>query len=203
MTWVKVCGIREPKALEAAIEAGADAIGLNIAPESPRCIDLPTTAALAAMSPMPTFLVSVGLDVEAALAAMDATGVGGIQPHGRHSLDVAAAALDLGKNVLVPIPVGADGPTVPMSEVPEGAVPLFDTKSVAAHGGTGRTFDWDVIGGIDHEFVLAGGLGVDNVAEAIRTVRPFGVDASSRLERVPGVKDPDTIRAFVREAKQA
>ena len=100
------------------------------------------------------------------------------------------------------VPVG--GPrALPPSEIPRGALPLLDTASDAVHGGTGTSFDWGLIDDEYRPFVLAGGLGVDNVGSAIRTVRPHGVDASSRLETVPGRKDPDTIRAFIEEAKSA
>mgnify|MGYP001822787563 CR=1 FL=1 len=203
MTWVKVCGIREMSALQAAFEAGADAVGFVIAPGSPREVDLATATELHSRSPLPTFLVSVDLGVDEALGALDTTGADGIQPHGMSQIEVAAMALELGRNVLLPIPVADDGPTAEPNSVPPGAIPLFDTKALQAHGGTGMVFDWNLVAGIDREFVLAGGLGVDNVAQAIRAVRPFGVDASSRLEVAPGVKDPDTIRTFVRKAKQA
>lgn len=203
MTWVKICGIREATALDAAVEAGADAVGLNIAPASPRVIDLDTARDLHETSPLPTFLVCVDLTISQALEALEATGVDGIQPHGEHSMEVAETALGLGKDVLLPIPVGESGPCIDLATVPVRAIPLFDTRSLGAHGGTGKAFDWDLVSGVRGEFVVAGGLGVDNVASAIRSVRPYGVDASSRLELTSGVKDPDTIRAFVREAKQA
>jgi phosphoribosylanthranilate isomerase len=80
---------------------------------------------------------------------------------------------------------------------------LFDTAVSGLHGGTGTAFDWSLLAEVHDPFVLAGGLGPDNVAEAIAVIRPFGVDASSRLEVAPGIKDPDSIRAFIKEAKSA
>ena len=77
-------------------------------------------------------------------------------------------------------------------------LPLLDSDSI---GGTGTTFDWSWLDGLDRPFVLAGGLGPDNVAAAVERVRPWGVDASSGLESAPGVKDLAKVAAFVNKAK--
>ena len=90
---------------------------------------------------------------------------------------------------------------VDVGEVAEGQTPLLDTYRAGTHGGTGEAFDWTVIGQLDRPYVLAGGLGPDNVSEAIRRLDPWGVDASSGLESSPGVKDPELIRTFVERAK--
>ena len=87
-----------------------------------------------------------------------------------------------------------------MGTVEEGQIPLLDTYRAGVHGGTGEVFDWDKIPDLARPFVLAGGLGPDNVAEAIGRVAPWGVDASSGLESAPGVKDPERIRAYVERA---
>jgi phosphoribosylanthranilate isomerase len=79
---------------------------------------------------------------------------------------------------------------------------LVDTPHPDLPGGSGQTFDWATLD-IGRPFLLAGGLTPDNVAEAVETVRPFGVDASSGLESSPGVKDADLIRRFIEEARQA
>ena len=81
-------------------------------------------------------------------------------------------------------------------------MPLLDTYSPADHGGTGVSFDWSLIDDPGRPFVLAGGLGPDNVQQAIATVAPFGVDASSKLESTRGVKDATLIRDFIQEAKR-
>ena len=87
-----------------------------------------------------------------------------------------------------------------LSAVP--GVPLLDAPSPTALGGTGRTFDWSVIADTRDRFVLAGGLGPSNVAAAIAQVRPWGVDASSGLERAPGKKDRGMVADFIAEAKK-
>ena len=84
--------------------------------------------------------------------------------------------------------------------VPLGQTPLLDAYDAGRHGGTGTPFDWGLVS-TNRPYVLAGGLGPDNVAEAVASAAPWGVDASSGLESSPGVKDPARIRAFVEGAK--
>ena len=80
---------------------------------------------------------------------------------------------------------------------------LIDTPSGAQRGGTGRSFDWSLVQGLPGKIILAGGLGPDNVAEAIGQVRPWGVDACSRLESAPGRKDAAKVRALVQAVREA
>jgi len=199
VTWVKVCGVRSRRDLETAAEAGADAVGIVIA-ESPRRVDLATAAELARHASVATFLVTVDLAAEDLVALACDLGVTGVQPHGRHAAEAARAARDRGLDVLRPVPV--DGP-VELGGIPADETPLLDTKVPGMHGGSGRSFDPVWAEGIERPWVLAGGLGPDNVAVAIRRLRPWGVDASSRLESSPGTKDPERIRRFVEEAKSA
>jgi phosphoribosylanthranilate isomerase len=90
-----------------------------------------------------------------------------------------------------------------LTSIPDDQIPLLDTAVEGLLGGTGRRFDAGLLPVIDRDWVMAGGLGPDNVAETIRELRPWGVDASSRLESSPGHKDPELIAAFVQEAKNA
>ena len=202
MTWVKVCGMTSMEAVGAAVEGGADAMGLVLAPKSPRAVTVEVAAQLASDVPIATFIVTVDLAPGEALAAAEAVGATGIQAHGSRSLDVAAEASEAGYLTIAPVPIGPNGPLLDLVEVPEASLPMFDTASGRLHGGTGTTFDWSAIPQPGRPFILAGGLGPHNVAEAIATVRPFGVDASSRLETEPGVKDPSRILDFIREAKR-
>ncbi len=202
MTWVKVCGITTVEARDAAVEAGADALGFVLVEGSPRWVDVQTAAALIRDTPIRTYVLVDGPDPSLALALAEASAASGIQPYGPMAATAAAMGLARGYDVLFPVPVPVDGLDAE-ALVPDGAMVLFDTAAPDRHGGTGRTFDWSSLEGVDRPFVLAGGLGPDNVAAAIEAVRPWGVDASSRLESVPGVKDPDTIRAFVTRAKAA
>lgn len=201
MTWVKVCGITDERALDAAVEGGADAVGFVLFPGSVRFLTYDRAASLMSGVPIATFIVTVDLTPSEALLAAEYTGADGIQNHGLHASGVAAEAVDAGYLSLHPVRVGADGPELDARTIPSQSLPLYDTASAEAHGGTGVVFDWHVLTEPGRPFVLAGGLGPDNVAEAIRKIEPFGVDASSRLESEPGVKDPGRIRAFIEQAK--
>lgn len=200
MTWVKVCGLTRREDVEVAVAAGADAVGFVIAPESPRRIEPASVAELAAGIDAVRVLVTVDLEPSALVEAVGVAGVDGVQPHGRHSDLAAVAARDLGLFVLRPVAVRdyLDLPALP-AEV----IPLLDTYRPGRHGGSGETFDWQLAERVPGPFVMAGGLGPDNVAAAVQTVRPWGVDASSRLEAAVGIKDHGMVTAFVREAKQA
>lgn len=195
--WVKVCGVRHPDDARVAADAGADAIGLVLAP-SPRQVSFVEAAAVVAMSPITTVAVTVDLTPEA-VTEVAALGFDTLQPHGAHAAEVAAAAREAGLDVLFPVRV--DRPLRP-GDHGHGHRVLLDTPGVA-HGGSGVAFDWSLIEPDGSEFVLAGGLGPDTVAAAVAAVRPWGVDASSGLESAPGVKDPDKIRSYVQNARNA
>jgi phosphoribosylanthranilate isomerase len=197
MTWVKVCGLRTRTDVEAAAEAGASAVGFVLAAGSPRRVTELQAAALAGHISILTVIVTVDLTPSELMAAVAATGVKGVQPHGVHRQDAARAAQSEGLFVLHPVSVQG---AVDLSMVGEGQIPLLDNYRGGVHGGTGEVFDWGVIPDLERPFVLAGGLGPDNVTEAIRRVAPWGVDASSRLESSPGVKDPVLIREYVERA---
>jgi phosphoribosylanthranilate isomerase len=203
MTWVKVCGLTDDAAIEAVVNAGADAAGFVLAETSPRYLPIEQAAALMDGVPVRRFIVTVDLTADAAIAAAVATGADGVQAHGLHAPEVAAAALDVGLLSLYPVPVSVRGLPEGLSDINPGAMPLLDTYSRTEHGGTGVAFDWELISDLGRPFVLAGGLGPDNVAQAVATVAPFGVDASSRLESTRGVKDPIMIKDFIEEAKRS
>jgi len=201
MTWVKICGMTSREAVKATVEGGADAMGLVLAQESPRFVTLERARDLAEDVPIATFIVTVDLGPGEAIEAAEFVGATGIQAHGEGSLDVAAEAIEAGYLSIVPIPVGRSGPLVEIFQVPASSIPLFDSASEDLHGGTGVAFDWSAMPLPGRPFILAGGLGPDNVRAAIDAVHPFGVDASSRLESEPGAKDPSRIAHFIREAK--
>ena len=200
MVWVKVCGLSELSHLEAAVEAGADAFGLVLAAGTPRCITLETARRLANASPIPGFLVTVDQTPQDLLQLVEQVGARGVQPHGRHGRRAAHQAARLGLRVLRPVKVGAG--RVSVDDVPTDQIPILDTADSRRHGGTGRSFDYQKVPQMGRKWVLAGGLGPQNVAAAVKRLQPWGVDASSHLESSLGVKDPARIRDFVREAKQ-
>ncbi len=185
----------------AAVDAGVDAVGFVTAAGSPRRVTAAQAAILGRDVAVTRVLVTVGETPEALLAAAGWAGVDGVQPGGAHAADAAAAAADAGYFVLRPVAVGDEA--VDLDGIPPGEIPLLDTGRAGLAGGTGQTFDWALAAGIARRFVLAGGLAPDNVAAAVAAAGPWGVDASSRLERVPGRKDHDLVRTFVEEAKKA
>jgi phosphoribosylanthranilate isomerase len=174
------------------VEAGADAIGFVIAPHSVRKVS-PERARILAEG-VSVIKVLVTMDLEPGMLVEAAAGMDAVQPHGAHAVAAAAAARTAGLVVLRPVPMNA---TTDLSVVPEDQIPLLDSEQP----GTGVPFDWKLVNGSRRRFVLAGGLGPDNVAEAIRAMHPWGVDASSGLETEPGRKDPVLIKRFVEEAK--
>jgi len=194
MTRVKVCGITSVQDARWAAECGTDAIGL-IFIESPRQVDV--ARALEIVAALPPYTTPVGLfaevsDEEIAETASE-VGLRVVQIHGAFPPEAALA-----------VAVGSVEDIREMRGYPAEAF-LLDAKAEGKHGGTGKTFDWSLareakeLGAV----ILAGGLGPDNVAEAIRQVKPYAVDASSRLEAKPRVKDPELVRRFVEAAKQA
>lgn len=195
-TYVKVCGLDTTANVSAAVEAGADAIGFVWWDRSPRHSALEEIRALASEVDALTVLVTVDLTSAELVEAAGSAGVRAVQPHGEHAAVAAAAARRLGLEVIRPKRVNED-----LSDVAPGDLLLLDTPDPDLPGGTGRSFDWPALAGIERRFLLAGGLTPDTVAEAVRQVRPFGVDASSGLESAPGIKHPDLIRRFIHEAK--
>ena len=201
MTWAKVCGLTRESDVADAVDAGADALGFVLAPRSPRAIDRARAAALMDGVPVLRVLVTVDSPAGEMEDAVAATGADGIQPHGDHADEAARWAQESGLFVLRPLWRDINGAWGD-NEVPHGQIPLLDSASGDEHGGTGRPLDWNRLVPPERRFVLAGGLTPDNVAAAIETVEPWGVDASSGLESAPGIKDPARVAAFLQEAKR-
>jgi phosphoribosylanthranilate isomerase len=201
MMWVKVCGLTRESDVADAIDAGADALGFVLAPGSPRAIDSVRAAALMDGVPVLRILVTVDTPAGGIAAAVAATGADGIQPHGAHAGEAAEWAQADGLFVLRPITRRSDGSRHD-ADIPNGKIPLLDSATGDEHGGTGRPLDWNRLEPPNRRFVLAGGLTPENVAKAIETVEPWGVDASSGLESAPGIKDPARVVAFLEEAKR-
>jgi phosphoribosylanthranilate isomerase len=199
MTWVKLCGMTRRIDVEAAVDAGADAVGFVVYPGSPRHVDAAAVAGLAEGIDAERFLVTVDADPEWLTATAADVGVDGVQPHGTHAEAAARAALEAGLRVLFPVAVGNDIPD--LSVVPAGARPLLDTAAGILRGGSGRSFDWSLASGLGGGFVLAGGLTPGVVADAVRRTGAWGVDVASGVEAAPGVKDHVLMRRFVTEAR--
>lgn len=199
MTWVKVCGLRTVRDVEAAAEVGADALGLNLVPGTPRCLEVDDAARLASLSRVPAVILTLDAHPHELVELLDRVGAAGVQPYGEHASEAARAAERAGAFVLRPYRVR--GP-VDLRTIPAGHTALLDGYSPHGLGGTGRQIAPDWLPPPGSRYVLAGGLNPSNVADAVSRHRPWGVDASSGLESAPGVKDPARIRSFVRNAKR-
>jgi len=199
---VKVCGNTSAEGARAAIKAGADMLGFIMAPGSPRTLTVERAREL--VGELPPEVDSVGVFVDAAPGEVAEVarevGFTAVQLHGVERWD-DWSGFDL--PVLKAVRVGGAGIADP--GWPPASILLADTHDPGLDGGTGKTFAWDVAQDLAwrYRLVVSGGLGPDNVAAAIRRLEPWGVDASSRLESAPGVKDPALVRAFVAAARDA
>jgi phosphoribosylanthranilate isomerase len=207
---VKICGITDEEAMDAAVEAGADMVGLVFFPPSPRNITPDRAAELTDL--LPEELVKVGLFVDADDATLDAAlnrvRLDLIQFHGNETPErIEAVRLEYGVPVMKVIPVSCvDDLALAEPFLAAADRLLFDAKppkGATLPGGNAVAFDWTLLAGRKWElpWMLAGGLTPATVAEAIRISGAQAVDVSSGVERAPGVKDPELIRAFIKAAK--
>ena len=203
MVKVKICGITNLEDALVAIDAGADALGFVFHPNSPRHV-FPEQAA-GIIRHLPPFIQTVGLFVDDSLDTVNQTadqcGLDVVQLHG----DESAGYCDgVRRRVIKVFRIKDIASLDPMKEYRVSAF-LLDAWSQVAHGGTGQTFNWEVAACVAHSgrIILAGGLNPDNVAEAVRQVRPYGVDISSGVELSKGRKDSNKVREFIRKAKEA
>ncbi|MCG7599154.1 phosphoribosylanthranilate isomerase [Halomonas sp. McH1-25] len=197
-TRVKICGLTRAEDVDAAVAAGADALGFVMWPGSPRALDLERLAALSAR--VPAFVTRVGLFVDQDPAFVQAceAHLDVVQFHGDETpVECSQASRPWVKALRMRdgIDLGAAA-----SEYAGARGLLLDAYKRGVPGGTGETFDWSRIpASLAKPVILAGGLDASNVGEAIRKVRPFAVDVSGGVEQAKGIKDPDKIRAFVRQ----
>ncbi len=196
MTWVKVCGLKTVGDISAAVRAGVDAIGLVNVPSSVRYVDIDRAVELADTTPATTILLTLDASPRYVRSVLRNSQIDGVQPYGEHRWAAAEAAADAGYLVLFPT---KPEPGLRAESFP--GIPLLDTPSQQQLGGTGRTFDWSLADDVTGDFVLAGGLSPDNVQQAVAAVAPWGVDASSGLEREPGQKDHGMVADFIKKAK--
>ncbi len=202
MTWVKVCGLRRREEIEVAASAGADAIGFVSIPGSPRFLSLEEIAPLITMVPsaLRRIILTMDLDPDELINVATRVGADGVQPYGRYAREAAEAAMNAGLFVLLPL--RADEADQGLQDG-SGLMPLYDSRVSGVFGGSGQTFDWGLLEGIEESYVVAGGLSPENVDVLVNRLQPWGVDASSRLETHPGTKDLGKISAFVSKAKGA
>jgi phosphoribosylanthranilate isomerase len=197
---VKVCGITTASDAEAAIAAGADWIGLNFWPRSRRHVTAERAREILEVIPGDVKKVGVFVNAPApqVLELASVLGLDLIQLHGDESAEFARG---LARPVMRAVRVAAAADLRGLDAWP-GEHVLLDAPS-AGYGGSGQTFDWQLARNATtgKKLLLAGGLDDKNVAQAIRLVRPYGVDVASGVERTPGVKDHDKLRRFIDAAK--
>jgi phosphoribosylanthranilate isomerase len=194
---VKICGITNRDDAMAAVDAGASAIGFNFYRDSPRYISPTGAAMLAEKIPANVWKVGVFVNEEAEAVARVALQAG---------LDVAqlhGTSEARGMRVWQACTIG-DWWLIGESAESHGVEALLVDKSAEkTYGGTGQTWAWPEARNIPMKFLIAGGLDAANVQQAIEEARPWGVDACSRIERAPGLKDHDKMRKFIKAALEA
>ncbi|KAA2237901.1 phosphoribosylanthranilate isomerase [Salinarimonas soli] len=210
---VKICGLSTPETLDAALEAGADMVGLVRFPRSPRHVELDAGGALAARARGRVGVVAllVDPDDDELARTLEALRPDLLQLHGRESPErVAAIRARFGVPVMKAVGIADEGDVAGLHAYAAVADRLLvDAKpprtAGALPGGNGLSFDWRLVTGLDlgKPLMLSGGLDPANVAAALRLTRIGGVDVSSGVESAPGIKDRARIAAFVEAAKGA
>ncbi|MFC6824323.1 phosphoribosylanthranilate isomerase [Halopelagius fulvigenes] len=210
MVRAKVCGVTSESDLRAVERAGADAVGVisEVTVDTPREVSLSRAATLFDAAPpfLTTTLVSMPASVTRAVELAAAASPDVLQLHGDFDADeFQRIGAQTDARVVAVVDSESPARARAVAHVVDGV--LVDSVSDDGGGGTGETHDWtataEVVETLDAPVTLAGGLTPENVAEAVRTVRPYAVDVASGVEAEGGVKDHDAVRAFVRNAKAA
>jgi len=216
-TRIKICGVNDPTVASVAAEAGADAIGLVFVAGSPRCVSIEQASAI--LNGLPAFVEPVALFVDAPTERIRSTaaslGINAVQLHGHEAPDDVRALQPLRVIKAVGFRAGPDAASccAPWRGISNVAGLLFESaeRNGSLSGGSGHRFDWaalaECLQGVALDaappVIIAGGLTPGNVAEAIRTIRPYAVDVSSGVESQRGVKDSQLIRAFCAAVRDA
>jgi len=200
----KICGITRTEDALAAVAAGADALGFVFYEQSPRAVSLQQAKAICAA--LPPFVCVTGLFVNASreqiAQTLQAVPLNLLQFHG----DEAPEDCEVhGRPWIKALRVSSTDDIVTQAARYSGACGiLLDSQVDGQYGGTGATFDWNLIPkDFNRPLILAGGLNPENVAAAIAKVRPYAVDVSGGVEAAKGIKDADKIRAFIHQVGKA
>jgi len=209
MTRIKVCGIRTVHDAERCVELGVDTLGLNFWPGTPRCVSV--EEAWAIRRAVGEAAVTVGLFVDVTVDEIrrvrEEVGLDWVQLHGHEPPEILDALLPRAyKAIRVP-----RGEGVTAAEVAQGCARyggdriLVDASVAGMVGGTGQTFDWELVAEVAarRKLILAGGITSENAEAAIETVHPWQLDSASGVESAPGVKDIAKVRAFVEAVRRA
>lgn len=201
---VKMCGMTRAEDAASAVAIGADALGFVFWPKSPRALTAERARAIA--REVPAFIPRVGVFVNAPVddvaEAIDEAELTAAQLHGTETVEAFEA---LGVPRLKAVTLDTRAEVDQAAALPSHVLVLVDAIDTVRMGGTGTVADWSLAAALAarRPIVLAGGLNADNVGDAIASVRPWGVDVSSGIERSPGVKDADRMRAFVAAVRAA
>jgi phosphoribosylanthranilate isomerase len=210
MALVKICGLSEPITMMAALDAGADMVGLVFFAKSPRNVNVEQAAALAKMAKGKAAVVALVVDADDKLLELITKRVRPdyFQAHGNETPNRVSEIAKLTGVKLIKAIAVREAADVAKSEsyLGKADLVLFDAKAPdtlkdALPGGNGISFDWTLLQGIKGQFMLSGGLSPENVAEAIATTAAPIVDVSSGVETAPGIKDASLIRKFIEQAK--
>lgn len=209
---IKICGLMTPQALDVALDSGADMVGFVFFAPSPRNLGLELARTLGerVRGRAGKVALTVNANNHTLAGIIDALKPDMLQLHGKETPErVAVVRSRFGLPVMKALPIAERADLSPIREYAQVADRLiFDARApqdATRPGGLGKPFDWTLLSGISPgvPFMLSGGLDAKNVAQALRITRAPGVDVSSGVERAPGEKDPDMIRAFIRAARVA
>jgi len=214
MTSVKICGLTNVEDAQMAMNLGADFLGFVNAEKSPRYLTPDEIARIITeVQPLvPTVLVTHSQDISQILNNFDAATTDILQLHAQLTLDEYAEIMETAPTVIANVSVDAglkkatEWLKTRVSQV-SGIVDyiLLDTRFGQEIGGTGKTYDWSIAAALkavsQKPIIIAGGLKPENVAEAVRQVRPFALDVSSGVESIVGRKDAEKVRAFIENAR--
>ena len=201
-TRVKICGLRRPEDVNAAVQTGADALGFVFAPLSPRRIGVEEARAL--LAHVPAFVTCVALfqdqEPSEVSAILGQVPIDLLQFHGSES---AAFCAQFGRPYVKAVSMAVpEALAIAEKEFAGARGILLDSHEPGAPGGTGETFDWDRIGNSRLPIIIAGGLTPQNVFTVVRRYRPWAVDVSSGVEERPGVKDQSLMNQFIQEVER-
>jgi phosphoribosylanthranilate isomerase len=203
-TRIKFCGLTRAEDVRLAVELGVDYVGLVFAPRSPRKLLLGQARMLRELVPEEIAVVALAMDNTAAdiEAILENVRPDLLQFHGGED-DAFCAGFGTPFLKAIAMGGGVEDAAIVAAGFPSAYGYLLDGHAQGEQGGSGQRFDWKRVPRLDKPVLLAGGLSSENVAIAIRTARPWGVDVSSGIESAPGIKHPERMRLFLDEARRA
>lgn len=205
MTFIKICGLKDLQTARLCVELGVQATGFVFYEKSARNLSLGQARAITGTLPenMLRVAVMVNPDAEEAAAMAEKAGCNAIQLHGNESPETAQTLVKKGFKVIKAFYMEGQ-PLIESAEKFPGVLPLVEAASAKMPGGNALAWDWSSAKNFSKKIplILAGGLNPENIARALEAARPWGVDVSSGVESVPGIKDHEKIRHFVEKVRR-